>query len=176
MRIGTNEFRGELPHIAPEALPDQAAQVAINCRMETGNLEPFKQFAQTKVLANTGTVQTIFLAQHPTTSANAWLSFNEDVDIARNVVEDDPDGLLLLTCPELFDTPVYTTYAAATTGSEPFPVAGSLLPLGVPGPSDIPVLALGVDNSPTTFSIDVTDPGDQLAQSWISSPTIPFSD
>lgn len=169
MRIGTNDFRGELPHLAPEALPDQAAQVAINCRMETGNLQPFKQFAQTKVLANTGTVQTIFLAQHPTTSANAWLSFNEDVDIARNVVEDDPDGLLLLTCPELFDTPVYTTYAAATTGAEPFPVAGSLLPLGVPGPTDVPVLLVGPDTTPTTYSIDELDEGDKFQTAWVAS-------
>ncbi len=169
MRIGTNQFRGELPHLAPEALPDHGAQVAINCRMETGNLQPFKQFAQTKVLANTGTVRTIFLAQHPTTTASAWLSFNEDVDIARNVVEDDPDGLLLLTCPELFDTPVYTTYAAATTGAEPYPVSGSLLPLGVPGPSDIPTLVLGADPTPTTFSIDITDAGDELETSWVTS-------
>lgn len=171
MRIGTNQFRGELPHLAPEALPDQGAQEATNCRLESGNLESYRQFAQTKVLANTGTVQTIFLAQHPTTTASEWLSFNEQVDIARNVVEDDPDGLLLLTCPELFDTPVYTTYAAATTGAEPFPVAGSLLPLGVPGPSDIPVLVIGVDTTPTTFTIDVLDEGDVLSSEWtVSAP------
>lgn len=170
MRIGTNNLRGELPHLAPEALPDQGAQEATNCLMETGNLQPFKQFAQTKVLANTGTVQTIFLAQHPTTDASAWLSFNAQVDIARNVVEDDPDGLLLLTCPDLYDTPVYTTYAAATTGAEPYPVSGSTLPLGVPGPSDIPVLALGVDPTPTTFSIDVLDEGAELDTQWTHSP------
>lgn len=170
MRIGTNNLRGELPHLAPEALPDQGAQEATNCLMETGNLQPFKQFAQTKVLANTGTVQTIFLAQHPTTDASAWLSFNAQVDIARNVVEDDPDGLLLLTCPDLYDTPVYTTYAAATTGAEPYPVSGSTLPLGVPGPSDIPVLALGIDPTPTTFSIDVLDEGAELDTQWTHSP------
>lgn len=170
MRIGTNQFRGELPHLAPEALPDQGAQEATNCRLESGNLESYRQFAETKVLANTGTVQTIFLAQHPTTTATAWLSFNEQVDIARNVVEDDPDGLLLLTCPELFDTPVYTTYATATAGAEPYPVAGSVLPLGVPGPQDIPVLVLGLDPTPTTFSIDVLDEGDSLDTEWITSP------
>lgn len=170
MRNGTNTFRGELPHLAPEALPDQGAQEATNCRLETGNLESYRQFAQTHVLANTGTVQTIFLAQHPTTTASAWLSFNEVVDIARNVVEDDPDGLLLLTSPGLYDTPVYTTYATATAGAEPYPAAGSLLPLGVPGPSDIPVLTLGVDPTPTTFTIDILDEGDVLDDQWVTSP------
>lgn len=169
MRIGTNNFRGELPHLAPEALPDQGAQEATNCRLETGNLESYRQFAETHVLENSGTVQTIFLAQDPGSDASAWLSFNEQVDIARNVIEDDPDGLLLLTCPDLYDTPVYTTYDDATDGAEPFPVAGSLLPLGVPGPGDIPTLVLGVDTTPTTFSIDITDAGDELETSWVTS-------
>ncbi len=161
MRIGTNQFRGELPHLAPESLPDQGAQEATNCRLETGNLEAYRQFAQTKVLANVGAVQTIYLHR------DKWLSWNAQVDVARNVILDDPAGLLLLTAPTIYSTPRYTTYALAVGGAEPYPVA--TLPLGVPAPTDIPVLTPGLDPTPTTFSIDVTDAGDKLATEWSTS-------
>lgn len=169
MRNGTDVFRGEFPHLAPEKLPDIAAQEATNCRLENNNLQSYRQFALTKELANTGTVRTIYLHTDPETGAKAWLSFNQQVDIAKNVIEEDPTGLLLLTCPDLYDKPQYTTYDMATAGAEPYPVAGGTLPLGVPGPSDIPVLVLGVDNTPTTFSIDVLDEGDGLETNWVTS-------
>lgn len=169
MKIGTTTFRGEVPRLSPRLLPENAAQDATNARLLSGDLTSWRQFAQTVALENITGVRTIFRID-----GNVWLAFDEQVDIARAVFSGGLDHRVLLTCPALFTTPRYTDVTMATSGPQPYPA--ETLPLGVPAPDEIATLSLGVDNTPTTFSIDVTDPGDQLAESWISSPTVPFSD
>ena len=61
----------------------------------------------------------------------------------------------------------------ATAGAEPYPV--TTRPLGVPNPDAAPTLTVGVDTTATTFSVDITDNGDQLATSWTISPVVPFT-
>jgi hypothetical protein len=166
MRIAVESFRGEAPRLTPRALPDNAAQVAINTRLQSGDLETWRGFLETKALQNAAA--TIYLLN------DEWLSWESDVDVARGPIPGDTTYRTYLTGPDEYTEPRFTTYSLATTGSEPFPVATR--PLGVPGPDAPATLVLGVDSTPTTFSIDVTDPGDQLAESWLSSPTVPFSD
>lgn len=164
MKIGTDTFRGEVPLLSARALPDAAAQEATNCRMKSGDLEAWRQFLLTYELVGTsGTQRTIYLLD------DAWLSFTEQVDIARNVFSGGAAHRIFLTCPALYSTPQYTDKSNATSGSPPFPTI--TFPLGLPGPTDIPTLVLGVDSTPTTFSIDTTDPGDVLETSWVTSPT-----
>lgn len=169
MKIGTTTFRGEVPRLSPRLLPDNAAQDATNARLLSGDLTSWRQFATTVELANITGVRTIFRI-----ADDVWLAFDEQVDVARAVFSGGLDHRVLLTCPALFTTPRYTDVDMATDGAQPYPAI--TLPLGVPAPEDIPTLSLGVDNTPTTFSIDVTDPGDQLAESWLTSPTVPFTD
>ena len=162
MKLTIANFRGEAPRIAPHQLPDNGAQQAMNCRLQSGDLESWRQFLLTKTLANTGAVQTVYQLN------GAWLSWNAQVDVARGVLPGDTTFRTFLTAPSLYATPRYTTYALATTGAEPFPV--TTLPLGVPEPVTAPTLVVGVDATPTTFSVDVTDPCDDLATNWIVSP------
>lgn len=162
MRIGQDSFRGEAPRITPRALPDNSAQQAINCRLQTGDLESWRQFRLTQALVvPSGTVKTIYLLN------DVFLSWTNQVDVARGVIAGDNTFRVYLTAPDIYATPQWTNYILATTGSEPYPVTTK--PVGVPEPTVAPTLVLGVDDTPTTFSVDVTDAGDQLATNWITS-------
>lgn len=110
---------------------------------------------------SSGAIQTIYLLN------DAWLSWAEDVDVARGVIDGDTTYRTYLTGPDLYSEPRFTNYALATTGSEPYPV--TTRPLGVPAPESVPTLTLGVDSSATTFSVDVLDEGDVLETKWTAS-------
>lgn len=163
MRITTDSFRGEVPRLTPRALLDNAAQDATNARLLTGDVSAWQQFALTKALARTAPVKTISLM-----AGQYWLSFNEEVDVARGIIPGDTTYRTYLTG---LDAPRFTNLAMATTGAEPYPVDTRLL--GVPGPDTPPSVTVGVDSTPTTFSIDVLDEGDKLATNWtVNSPLV----
>ncbi|GAP37391.1 hypothetical protein ABXN37_19910 [Piscinibacter sakaiensis] len=168
MRIAIPSFIGEFPRLAPQRLPENAAQVATNARLQSGDLQAWRQYLLATTLANGGAVQTIYRLN------GAWLSWEQDVDVARGIVAGDTTFRAYITAPGLYATPRWTNYALATTGAAPYPV--TTRPLGVPSPDAAPTLELGIDPTPTTYSIDVQDNGDELAQSWLSSPQRPFSD
>lgn len=164
MKLQVQSFRGEAPRVTPRGLPENAAQAAVNCRMQTGDLESWRQFVPEQALANTGPVQTIYKLN------GAWLSWDHQVDVARPLIPGDTTYRVYLTCPDLYTTPRWTNYAMATTGSAPFPV--ETRPLGVPGPDTAPTLAVGADPTPSSFSIDIEDAGNELATSWTYTPTV----
>lgn len=159
-KITIDSFRGEVPRLTARALPPNAAQVAINARLQSGDLESWRGMLETASLANDA--QTIYLLD------DAWLSWESDVDVARGPIAGDTTYRVYLTGPDEYDQPRFTNYALATTGSAPYPV--TTRPLGVPGPVSEPTLVIGVDPSPTTFSVDVLDEGDVLDDQWVTSP------
>ena len=159
MKRAIDSFRGEVPRVTPRALPDNAATEAVNCRLLTGDLTAWRQFANTKSLANTGPVQSIFLLN------DKWLSSDSDLDYARGAIAGDTTYRTYITG---MDVPRFTNYALATTGSEPYPVVTR--PLGVPGPDAVPTIVLGIDSTPTTYSIDTLDDNASLATSWVLGP------
>ena len=154
-----NTFRGEVPLLAPRLLPDNAAAAAINARLYTGDLTAFKQFALTHGLSNTGPVQTISLM-----AGQYWLSWDQQVDVARGTVPGDTTYRTYLTG---LDAPRFTNLALAATGAEPYPVTTRLL--GVPPPDSPPTVVPGVDPTPTSFSVNVFDEGNVLAANWTVS-------
>ena len=154
--------------MTPRALPDNASQQAINSRLYTGDLTAFKQFSMTQGLANPGAVQTISLMAGDTPYA-VWLSWEQDVDVARGTVPGDTTYRTYLTG---LDAPRFTNLELATTGGPPYP--GTTRLLGVPPPDTVPSLVVGVDTTPTTFSVDIFDDCSDLATNWIlSAPQIP---
>jgi hypothetical protein len=159
-KITIDSFRGEAPRLTPRALPPNAAQVAINARLQSGDLESWRGMLETASLANDA--RTIYLLN------DAWLSWESDVDVARGPIAGDTTYRVYLTGPDEYDQPRFTNYALATTGSAPYPV--TTRPLGVPGPVSEPTLVIGVDPSPTTFTVDVLDEGDVLGSQWVASP------
>ncbi|HQZ36625.1 MAG TPA: hypothetical protein PK020_19505 [Ilumatobacteraceae bacterium] len=167
MRRAIESFRGEAPRVTPRALPDNAAQEAVNAQLFTGDLKAWRQFATTKGLANSGSgpVRTIYLLN------DQWLSWEADVDVARGIIPGDTTYRTYLTSPGLYGEPRFTNYALATTGAEPFPVATR--PLGVPAPTSPPTLVTGIDETATTFAVDILDEGDSLTESWTISGSSP---
>jgi hypothetical protein len=164
MRRAIDSFRGEAPRVTPRALPDSAAQAAVNARLLTGDLTAFKQFLAVHGLANPGPARTISRLN------GAWMSWESDVDVARGTTPGDTTFRTYLTGPDQYAEPRFTTYALATTGAEPYPV--TTRPLGVPAPETPPTTTVGVDPTATTFSVNMLDEGDSLATDWVASPLI----
>ena len=164
MKVEVTSFRGEVPRLTPRALPANAAQSAINARLLSGDLEAWRQFTLTHALVGAYPVESVYLLN------DAWLSWRADVDAARGAIPGDQTFRLYLTGPDLYTEPRFTNYALATTGAEPYPV--TTRPLGVPGPDSVPLVALGVDSTPTTFSVDTLDDDASLATSWTVNPPL----
>jgi hypothetical protein len=163
MKIDVQTFVGEAPHVSPRLLPPGAAQSAINCKLETGDVMAWRQFVSEKVLAAAAT--TIHKVN------GQWYSWNADVDVARGLIPGDTNYFTFMTSPGLYSTPRYTTHALATSGAEPYPFATR--PVGMPAPTVAPSnLVAGVDPTPTSLVADVTDSGGVLATSWSKSPPV----
>lgn len=162
MRILTESFRGMAPRLTPRALPPNGAQIATNAKLLSGDLEAYRQFLLTQTLANEAPVRTIYLLD------DAWLSWGSQVDVARGIIPGDDTFRTYLTGPDEYGEPRWTNYALATTGAEPFPVVTR--PIGVPGPDSVPTLVVSPSTDPTTFSVNVTDEGNELATDWATGP------
>lgn len=164
-------FRGEVPLLTPRALPENAAQAAVNARLYTGDLTAFRQFSLTEGLLNSGPVQTISLM-----AGQYWLSWNEQVDVARGAVPGDTTYRTYLTG---LDAPRFTNLDLATgvpNGAAPRPWPATTRLLGVPPPDTVPTLVVGVDPTPTTFSVDIFDDCSDLTLNWVTTPQINSGD
>lgn len=167
MRILVESFRGEVPRLTPRALPPNAAQRAVNCRLQSGDLQAWRQFLEIQRLPQVP--RTIYLLN------DAWLSWQTQVDVARSLIPGDNTFRIYLTGPDEYAQPRWTNYSLATSSpGGAYPV--TTRPVGVPDPNVAPTLVAGVDSTPSTFSIDVIDSGTELETSWLTSPDVPFSD
>jgi hypothetical protein len=163
MRIAVKGFRGMAPRVAPHELPPNAAQVAINARLQSGDLEAWRQFLEVERLAITP--RTVYLLH------DRWLAWESDVDVARAPIPGDDTFRVYLTGPDEYDRPQWTNYSMAfqSPGGTP-PVLTR--PIGVPASDSAPTLEVGVDPSPTTFSIDTLDDDASLATAWSTNPAL----
>ncbi len=161
MQLSALSFRGEAPRVTPRALPDNAAQAAVNTYLLTGDLQSFSQFVKTAELANLSPVATIYLL-----AGLYWLSFTEEVEIAKGIIPGDTTHRTYITG---LDVPRWTNVDMATGGPQPWPF--ETRPLGVPNPDTAATLVAGIDPTPTTFSVDVLDDGDSLSSNWTISGT-----
>lgn len=151
MRIGIDSFRGEVPRLTPRALPENAAQLAVNAKLLSGDLEAWRQFLQVKALATSAPVRTIYKLN------GAWLSFGDDVDLARGLIAGDTTFRTYITG---LDVPRFTNYAMATTGAEPYPV--ETRPLGVPAPQSPPTVEVSAPEL-VENGVTLTNPGAESA-------------
>src|ERR1700747_1600865 len=110
MRIEQTAWRGEVSRITPRALPTNAAQDATNARLQSGDLETWRQYVTTHTLATPSPVKTIYKLN------DVWLSWAGDVAVARGPVPGDTTFRTILAGPSVYSTPQLTTYAMATSG------------------------------------------------------------
>jgi hypothetical protein len=148
MLAGTNSFRGEAPRITPRALPDNASAAAINARLKTGDLEAWANFQAEHPVELSGEIRSIYLL-----ARQYWLTWNEDVQVARGIIPGDTTYRTYLTG---LDVPRFTTLDLATTGPEPYPV--ETRPIGVPVPDEVPLVAVEAAQ-PTDSGLPINNPG-----------------
>jgi len=92
IRIGG--FQGERPRVHPRLLPDSAAQVALNCRIDTGALGPIKD---TSNVQPTTLTNPISLYRY---SDSVWLEATSDTDWVPYPVANDIYGRVIFADPD----------------------------------------------------------------------------
>ena len=137
IRIGG--FQGELPRIHPRLLPNSSAQVAVNCRIETGALDSIDETANVKA-----TVLTDPISLHRY-SATVWLEATTDVDWVPYPVANDQYGRLIFADPSAGSIRV-TDGTSVGTGGYP----SGYFRLDVPPPAQgFPALLQGTADDAT---------------------------
>lgn len=142
--VKIEKFLGIAPKISPELLPNTAGQIAVNCKLYSGDLIPYPQPVVTANTGRTGTIRTLYALRDPDTEELEWLSWPTDVDIARLATDEDQEQRFYYTGD---GKPKVSNYNLATTGAKPYPVTG--YDLGLPLPPD--------DSEPTTVASTFTE-------------------
>ena len=86
--IKITRFLGTAPKRSPELLPDTAAQIARNCKVYSGDLEPYPHPIAVGATGDAGTTRTLYALRNPDGSPR-WLSWTTDVDIAVATPNED---------------------------------------------------------------------------------------
>jgi|TARA_R110000787_G_scaffold880_1_gene3205 hypothetical protein len=140
------KFFGKAPKIAPELLPNTSAQIASNIKLYSGDLIPYPTPVIVDNTERTGTIKKLHALRTPGTGELKWLSWLTDVDIATPSGAADADEQRFYYSGD--GVPRVSTYALATTGSEPYPL--NYYDLGLP----LPVTVASV--SAATFTTKAT--------------------
>jgi len=147
--IKLQKYLGKAPRVAPELLPDAAAQVATNVKLYSGDLIPYPQPVVTDNHGLTGVAPgTLHALYDPATNDPVWLAWSSDVDIATPAGTDNVDEQRFYYTGD--GAPKVSTYALATTGAAPYPV--DYYDLGLPLPTQTPTTAAAAFTTKTTAS------------------------
>ena len=145
--IKLQKFLGKAPRIAPELLPDAAAQVATNVKLYSGTLIPYPQPVVVGNHGLTGVAPKTLLALYdPATNDPVWLVWDEDVDIATPAGTDNVEEQRFYYTGD--GAPKVSTYELATTGSAPYPA--DYYDLGLPLPTQTPTAVAAPFTTKTT--------------------------
>jgi hypothetical protein len=140
-------FFGIAPKIASELLPDTAAQIAKNVKLDSGDLIPYPQGVAAGSAGQSGTIKTIYPLRDPINNSLKWLSWLTDVNVAVGLSNEDNDQRFYYTGAGV---PKASDYTLATTGSTPYPV--SFYTLGLPVPTTKPSVSTTAFTTKTSAS------------------------
>ena len=115
--VKITNFVGIAPKISPELLPDNAAQVAYNTKLDSGDLVPYKESTRIGDTYRRAGVRTLYTL-HDEQGNPVWLSWGTDVDIVEASNEIDDEQRFYYTGD---GAPKVSTYKLATSGSAPYP-------------------------------------------------------
>jgi hypothetical protein len=88
--IPTESFRGKNPQVSPYKLPNDFAQEAVNCYLDSGDLRPLKSVSDGVALGSDD-IRSVFKMEDGT-----LLTWDTDVDVVSSFVNDD-DGRIFYT-------------------------------------------------------------------------------
>lgn len=129
MKLTISNFSGIAPRFSPKLLPANAAQVAENVRLESGEIRALNTPATIAAVAVAGAVS-VYAMGAPNFKYLTWAA---DVDVARSPLADDENRVYYTGDGK----PKKTNLALATVGSGSYPGTGWLY-LGVPKPATAP--------------------------------------
>lgn len=127
--IKITNFLGIAPKTASELLPDTAAQVARNCKLDSGNLIPYPRPVRVDG-AGRNDIRTLYGLRNPSTGAPTWLSWTSDVNVAVATDNKDQNQRFYYTGDGV---PKVSDYSLATESSPPYP--NTAYELGLPLPT-----------------------------------------
>lgn len=129
--LRTTGFNGTSPRTDPRLLPDNAATVAVNTKLQTGTIKPYKSTAQVATLSKSGTIKSIYrFGEEVVGDANYWFHWTTDVNVVKGPLSDDPFERTYYTGDGV---PKVTTNAIALTGGTNYPM--NSYTLGLPSPA-----------------------------------------
>jgi len=147
--ITIRSFGGIAPAVPPRYLQNSQAQIAINCPVFRGSIQPLTDVgASLLTLPKAGTPQTIYrFGQDTVSDTQHWFHWTTDVDVCRSQIAGDTSEWTFFTG----DGAPKATYAAlALTGSD-YPAAARRL--GLPAPTS----ALIATENGTPDTTDTTE-------------------
>lgn len=149
MRIALTEFRGIRPRIDKVNLPEQAAQVALNCDLRNGSLQALKTHNAVVNPTKAVALNTIYrFGQTNPDESLYWFVWADDVNCIKAQIANDADERTIFTGDTTFGHPRVTKASIALIGGTDYPMASYRL--GVPAPVSAPTLANGGGGSGAT--------------------------
>lgn len=132
-------FGGLIPRLSDRLIPDNAARVATNVKLYSGELSPIKEPLLIFQTSHASALQAF--SRMPDGAGSTWLGFTADTDVVRAPIAGDTTGRRYYTSSA--HEPRVTNLAMAKSGGGgAYPA--TFYALGVPDPVTKPTLAAGV--------------------------------
>ncbi|HEY0960909.1 MAG TPA: hypothetical protein VGE69_00955 [Pseudomonadales bacterium] len=140
MKIAISAFKGMVPSIDAPLLPLQHAVDAVNVKLWSGTLKPFREPAFVATPTKVGTKKTIYrFAPTPGNDASGYIfHWTDVVDVVRGPVRGDTSERTYYTGDGV---PKVTDNSIALSGGTNYPM--NSYTLGIPAPADTPTVTLG---------------------------------
>ena len=133
--IKLTKFLGISPKASPELTAESVAQEAVNVKLYSGDLIPYRQPVDVQTLMRSGTIQSIYpMRDENDETVNKWLSWLGDIDIAVASSLNEEEQRIYYTGDGV---PKVTDYSLAIVGSGPYP--NGSYDLGLPLPTTVPI-------------------------------------
>ena len=145
--LSIKSFGGISPKVPARYLQDSQAQVAINCPVFNGPIQPLLGVgAAVATLTKTGTPQTIYrFGQDLDSDSQYWFHWTTDVDVCRGQISNDTSEWTYFTGD---GGPKATYFDIATSGTNQPTVSR---PLGIPAPETAVVTSIAAGSSDFTL-------------------------
>lgn len=129
MLYSVNIFGGRIPKVEPRLLQNQNAQVAVNTKLRSGAVEPFFAPSVESYLATpASSYESLYI--HDLDGDNLFLTFENDVDLARGPIANDEKNRTYITgldVPRVFDNDNLTSSSTTVDATNSLKLA---IPVG----------------------------------------------
>jgi hypothetical protein len=147
--IKVTKFLGLSPKVSPELTAESVAQEAVNVKLYSGDLVPYRQASFVTNVGRSGEVKTIYPLVDTSDGSYKWLSWATDVDVAVATSLNDEEQRIYFTGD---GAPKVTNYELAV-GATSAPWPSDSYDLGLPLPTTTVTAAEATFTASTTSSV-----------------------